>query len=58
MHRSPVHKSPDNPACPKADRLQAEGLSLPCSVDMTAAQLDRVIETLREAGCRTAARAM
>ncbi len=56
MHRSPVHHSPDNPACPTADRLQAWGLSLPCSVDITAAQLDRVIETLREAGCRTAAR--
>lgn len=46
MHLSPVHAAEHNPACPVADRLYRQGLSLPCSVGMTEAQLHRVSDAL------------
>ena len=47
----PIHRQPPYQSCPAyrvevADRLHARGLSLPCSVGITPAQRDRVIQFL------------
>ncbi len=57
MHRSPVHRAPTNPECPVADRLQAQALSLPCSVGLTSEQLDRVTTAIRDLAVRRGVRA-
>ncbi|MBL9093925.1 MAG: LegC family aminotransferase [Planctomycetaceae bacterium] len=49
MHRSAVHRSGDNPPCPIADRLYAEAVSLPSSVDLSEVQIGRVIAAVHEA---------
>lgn len=46
MHRSPAHADATRP-CPTADLLQAQCLSLPCSVGLTDMEQTRVIAALR-----------
>jgi perosamine synthetase len=48
MHRSPAHDASGSPSCPHADALQERALSLPCSVGLTAADQDYVIETISD----------
>ncbi len=48
MHRSPVHAGGAQVGCPVADALQRDALSLPCSVQLTVEEQDRVIRTIRE----------
>jgi perosamine synthetase len=57
MHRSPAH--PDSRAwkCEAADRINAEALSIPCSVGLAAADQDRVISVIRDAGAQGRGRA-
>lgn len=45
MHRSPAHADAGTFACPIADELYADALSLPCSVGLTPEDQDRVIAT-------------
>jgi perosamine synthetase len=52
LHRSPAHFDPAGRACPVADRLHAEGLSLPCSTSLTDEEQNRVIEAILDAGGR------
>lgn len=47
MHRSPAHADLAGFACPVADVLSAECLSLPCSVGLRPDQQDRVIDAIR-----------
>lgn len=47
MHRSPAHAASVSPACPVADQLHREALSLPCSVGLTLDAQDRVIDRIR-----------
>jgi perosamine synthetase len=49
MHRSPAHAASVSPACPIADQLHRQALSLPCSVGLSPDAQDRVIETIRTA---------
>lgn len=49
MHRSPAHQGAFAWQCEVADVLNAECLSIPCSVGMTDTQRERVVEALREA---------
>ena len=49
LHRSPAHSGPTGQACPVADRLHAEGLSLPCSTSLTDEEQSRVIEAILSA---------
>jgi perosamine synthetase len=46
MHRSPAHDSSCSPACPAADLIHSQGLSLPCSVGLAPSDQDRVIEAI------------
>ena len=46
MHRSPVHRDCEAFHCEYADWLHASALSLPCSVGLTEAQQNYVIESL------------
>ena len=51
MHLSPAHETchvPGQPACPVAERLYEQGVSLPSSVGITDAQLQRVIALVKE----------
>jgi perosamine synthetase len=50
LHRSPAHAGAYATACPVADRVHAQALSLPCSVGLTTADQDRVIAAVRAAG--------
>lgn len=50
MHRSPAHAGEGSFDCPVADALVRDALSLPCSIDLTPAQQDRVIAVLRRLG--------
>ncbi|MGZ8378121.1 MAG: LegC family aminotransferase [Gemmatirosa sp.] len=50
LHRSPAHAGAYAVACPVADRVHAQALSLPCSVGLTTADQDRVIAAVRAAG--------
>ena len=46
MHRSPAHRHSQAYRCEVADRLNRDGLSLPCSSGLTAEQQNRVIELI------------
>jgi perosamine synthetase len=46
MHRSPAHDAKASPASPHAEELHRQAISLPCSVGLTAAAQDYVIETV------------
>jgi perosamine synthetase len=46
LHRSPAHHPVGSPACPNAERLHRQAISLPCSVGLSPAAQDRVIEIL------------
>jgi perosamine synthetase len=46
MHQSPAHDSFGSPPCPNADVIHRKALSLPCSVGLTSASQERVIETI------------
>jgi perosamine synthetase len=46
IHASPAHASLERRACPVADRLYRDALSLPCSVGVTDAQLERVVRAI------------
>lgn len=52
MHRSPAHNSFGSPACPMADLIHSQGLSLPCSVGLTPSDQDRVIEAITSLAAR------
>ena len=49
IHRSPAYADLPYVACPVADRLHAEAISLPCSVGLTGSDQARVIRTLTDA---------
>jgi perosamine synthetase len=49
LHRSPAHVGSQAYRCDVADRLHATGLSLPCSVALSADDQARVIELIRRA---------
>jgi perosamine synthetase len=44
IHRSPAHNASSNPPCPNSDALYSQAISLPCSVGLTPANQDHVIE--------------
>ena len=46
MHHSPVFCDLELHVCPQADRLNRMAISLPCSVGLTEAQMERVIRLL------------
>ncbi len=46
MHQSPAHDSIGSPACPRADSIHGQALSLPCSVGLTPVDQERVIEAI------------
>jgi perosamine synthetase len=46
MHRSPAHDVKASPACPCAEELHRQAISLPCSVGLTTAAQDYVIDTV------------
>lgn len=45
-HLSPAHQYSLQRACPTAERLNAQAISLPCSVDLTEADQTRVIDAV------------
>jgi perosamine synthetase len=47
LHKSPAHRGAFATDCEVADRLHRDGLSLPCSVGLTADDQARVTETIR-----------
>jgi perosamine synthetase len=47
LHRSPSLADAPRRECPVADDLHETGLSLPCSVDLTPAELERVVDVVR-----------
>jgi perosamine synthetase len=47
LHGSPAHRASFARACPVADTLHRETLSLPCSTGLTEHQQDRVIDAIR-----------
>jgi perosamine synthetase len=47
LHLSPAHKCAGAMSCPKSEALYRDALSLPCSVGLSQADLDRVVEVLR-----------
>lgn len=49
MHAQPSYRAADRLGGALADRLHAEGLSLPCSTGLTDLEQSRVIDTLHEA---------
>jgi perosamine synthetase len=59
IHLSAAHPNPVESACPVAERLNRDGLSLPCSVGLTDAQQEHVVRSIRsrcrEGSCRTGA---
>jgi perosamine synthetase len=44
MHHSAAHDASGSPACPVADRIHSQALSLPCSVGLTPSDQERVTE--------------
>jgi perosamine synthetase len=48
MHLSPAHSFNQHPSCPVAEALHGSALSLPCSVGLSEADQDRVIDAFRE----------
>jgi perosamine synthetase len=49
MHQSPAHAGAPPSACPVAERLNRDALSLPCSVGLSGSQQEFVIAAIREA---------
>ncbi len=49
LHRSPALRDALHHDCPVADDLHATGISLPCSVSLSAAEQERVISAIRRA---------
>ena len=47
LHRSKAHKGMPQTLCSTAERLSRDGLSLPCSVGLTNAEQQRVIEVFK-----------
>jgi perosamine synthetase len=47
MHDSPAHADMKHAACPVAERLHREALSLPSSVGITEEQISKVVEAIR-----------
>jgi perosamine synthetase len=47
MHQSPAQAGAWSRPCPEAERIHAMALSLPCSVGLTAAAQERVIDVVR-----------
>jgi perosamine synthetase len=58
MHRSPAHRHSQAYKCEVADRLNRDGLSLPCSAGLLPAQQDKVINLVSKAATPIAARVM
>lgn len=48
LHLSPAHRASYRGPLPVAEDIQRRALSLPCSVDITPQELDRVTATIRE----------
>ncbi|MBI1861067.1 MAG: LegC family aminotransferase [Deltaproteobacteria bacterium] len=48
LHRSPAYATLFKLSCEVAEKIQAQALSLPSSVNLTESQQDRVIEAVRE----------
>ncbi|MGA8740924.1 MAG: LegC family aminotransferase [Terracidiphilus sp.] len=46
MHHSAAHDASGSPSCPIADRIHAQALSLPCSVGLTRAAQNQVIQSI------------
>lgn len=46
LHLSPAHRRPDGTACPVAERIYRDALSLPCSTSLTHEQQHRVLKAL------------
>jgi perosamine synthetase len=44
IHRSPAHNPYGGPPCPNSDAIYGQAISLPCSVGLTPADQDHVIE--------------
>jgi perosamine synthetase len=57
IHLSPAHDASGSPACPNADAIYRDALSLPCSVGLTEADQTKVIETLVNILSKAGARA-
>ncbi len=49
LHLSPAHRRSPRTDCPTAERLNAQGVSLPCSVGLNHDDQERVIEAIRRA---------
>jgi perosamine synthetase len=47
MHHSPAHRNSVSAACPNADRLHQQALSLPCSVGLTPEAQESVIDAIK-----------
>ena len=47
MHHSPAHRNSFSGACPNADRLHQQALSLPCSVGLTPLAQESVIDAIK-----------
>ena len=52
LHKSPAHADHTGHACATADRLHADGLSIPCSTSLTDEEQSRVIEAILDAARR------
>jgi perosamine synthetase len=50
MHRSPAHRGLESGSFPVAERLNRDGLSLPCSVGLTRHEQARVTDVIRAHG--------
>ncbi|MBP7693238.1 MAG: DegT/DnrJ/EryC1/StrS family aminotransferase, partial [Anaerolineales bacterium] len=48
IHLSPAHRAAGSLACPVAEHLSRQALSLPSSVGLCTADQDRVIQAVRE----------
>jgi perosamine synthetase len=53
MHHSAAHDASGSPACPVADRIHAQALSLPCSVGLSASDQERVTESIASIAAKT-----
>lgn len=48
LHRSPAHLTTVDIPCPVSEKFHAEALSLPCSVGLTSADQETVIDAIRD----------
>jgi len=48
LHQSPAHRENDVTSCPVAEKLYSSALSLPCSVGLSPADQNSVIEAIRD----------